>query len=542
MAAGKTFAVRRIGRGAVDDANLEFLSDNGNLCESRSAAIVSERARPAASKPAAATLLGAAAARPARGRGRRREPLSARVRNADAGRRSPIDWNSYGGERLEIRRLTRGSLIETCDCKFLYDVLLFHYNCFRSKGSSVRKNVLVIGCGTEIYRGYIIKSVSERYNVFIISATDATWAEPYAAQILYVDENSPTSLFECVKELRGRHPIDGVMTCEERYVELTTAVALDLELPCNSLESAFLCRDKYGMRSAFARNGVATASCVLVHDADGARKAAEEIGFPFVVKPRDMSGSIGVRRVDDLRSLEEHLESLSKVLSSGATRRKGFLVEEFLEGPEVSVECVVLDGRPEVVAITRKTVGFDPFFEELGHVVAPREPLAETRAIVEVVRAAHEALEIRRGVTHAELRLTPQGPRMIEIAQRLGGDRIPELVHLATGVDLAMAAADVAVGGVPDLAPRSGRAAAVRFVYPPYDCRMRGLPPNEALMAIPGIRELGWIAEAGSVHRLPPGGYLARLALVVAEGATGEDCLRTLDAAERMLELDLLPA
>lgn len=405
-----------------------------------------------------------------------------------------------------------------------------------------RKTILIVGVGTELYRGYILRSVCASYDVAILSSDEAEWARPYTKEICYFDNGSTTNnVFAAVSKIASRLQIAGVLTCEERYVEMANAIAGELALPANTMETAFACRDKHLMRAAFARRRVPTAQSVLVRSVSEATSAAKQIGFPVVVKPRSLSGSIGVQYLSNAFELEQSLVGISDVIGEGVLQRKGVLIEEYLSGPEVSVESVVVDGKVEIAAITRKQLGFHPFFEELGHMVSPHEPVADAKRIGEAVHQAHRALNIQRGVTHAELRLTPSGPRMLEIALRLGGDRIPDLVHVATGINLAAAAADIAVGKMPNTIPTKSRAAGIRFIYPPYDCNVVAVP-DKGLPEMDGVIEVSLSARPGQVYRLPPRGFLARLGLVIAEGETCDACAKTLDDAVADTEIVCQPA
>src|SRR5262245_7086963 len=164
------------------------------------------------------------------------------------------------------------------------------------------------------------------------------------------------------------------------------------------------------MRQAFEQHGVPSALSRSVSSLEEAQEVVQEIGLPVVFKPVALAGSIGVVKVERQEDVQ-HAYGVAAGASVPGTDFKNaqhtVLVEEFLSGPEISVEGVVLVGEIHTVAITRKQVGFDPYFEEIGHVVAPNEPMPEESAIRDVANRAHCALGIRFGITHAELRLTP---------------------------------------------------------------------------------------------------------------------------------------
>jgi biotin carboxylase len=212
------------------------------------------------------------------------------------------------------------------------------------------------------------------------------------------------------------------------------------------------------------------------------------------------------------------------------------LVEELLTGPEISVDCAVHRGRVHPLCVARKEVGYPPYFEEVGHVVDGADPLLADPGVLAVVQGAHAALGYADGVTHTELKLTPSGPRLVEVNARLGGDLIPYLGLRATGVDPALAAASVACGRPPELAADRKLVGAVRFFYPDRDdtavgsVRFADLPSTVDL-AVP-------LAGPGDVVSPPPRGTLfGRVALATAVAATAAECAAALDAAAAALDV-----
>jgi len=260
--------------------------------------------------------------------------------------------------------------------------------------------------------------------------------------------------------LDRKHHFDGIFTFEEASIELAAVLARALDLPFLDEATARRCRDKHDMRTAFARSEVPSAASHVATSPAEAAGFAQAIGYPVVFKPRTLASSMGVVRVDEPGQVAAAFAVAAGAAHPRFAREANILVEEYLDGPEVSVESVVVDGHVRSVAVTHKQVGLAPYFEELGHVVSPVASGADQDAIYDVVARAHAALGVNMGATHAELRLTPQGPRMIELGARLGGDLIPYVVHLATGVDLARAALDVAARVAPALTPSRARAAA----------------------------------------------------------------------------------
>jgi biotin carboxylase len=407
------------------------------------------------------------------------------------------------------------------------------------------KAVLVLSSGKQAYREYALSAIGSKYPVTLLESSEPTWQKQYITDHIIVDLSSPSAIIDAVRSRGGRERFAGVVTYHEFLVESAAMLAADLGWPSNDVACARRCRDKHLMRQAFEQHGVPSALSRSVSSLGEAREAIQQIGLPAVFKPVALAGSIGVMKVERQEDVQKAYEVAAGASVPGINFKNAqstVLVEEFLSGPEISVESVVVNGKIHTVAITRKQVGFDPYFEEIGHVVAPNEPMPEESVIRDVANRAHCALGIRFGISHAELRLTPSGPRMIEVGARLGGDLIPLLVRMATGIDLAQVAAEVACGIEPLLAPAKQSCAAIRFIYPPEDCRVVASDNGFNREKYCGLdTQVQMLAGAGEELRLPPRGFVARLAYIAVEGATSSMCRDRLDQLIREIKFPTEP-
>jgi biotin carboxylase len=204
-------------------------------------------------------------------------------------------------------------------------------------------------------------------------------------------------------------------------------------------------------------------------------------------------------------------------------------VEEYVAGSEIGAETVVLRDEVRIVAITRKRLGPEPRFQELGHSVDARDPLLNDPAVTQAVARTVRALGIEHGVLHIELRLTKRGPVVIDCDATPGGDLIPLLVARATGIDLVQAAAALATGGVPDLSPKRRQAAAVQFLHAARSGEVTHLSAPAALQCERWLDRLIWTRHPGDRVWGPPNGSVSdRLAHWVVTGADHAECDRRL--------------
>ncbi|MEV0445146.1 ATP-grasp domain-containing protein [Streptomyces spectabilis] len=395
--------------------------------------------------------------------------------------------------------------------------------------------LIVLGAGDRLYRGANLAQIAARYPVALLDPQPPAWACELAAAAVAVDLADTRAVHEAARALAERHDVGGVVTYLENHIVLAADVALGLQLPGNPPAAVAACRDKHLTRSILAGAGVPSARSYLVADADTAVEYAALLDAPVVLKPRSLGGSAGVRRADTLAQVRAAFQHAvdARLFGLEDTGTPGVLIEEYLEGPEISVECVVLGhGAVHIAAITRKALSAEPCFLETGHAVDAADPLLADSQIRDTAQAALTAVGLTRGVVHLEMRLTARGPRIIEVNARLGGDLIPRLVHLATGLSLPAIAADLAVGASPDLMPRQNRSAAIRFLYPLVTGRITAV--NTGVLA-EWVAQMAWTAAPGDhVTALPHATVEDRTALAVVTGPDPDTCYRRLElVAER---------
>ncbi|MFB7328655.1 ATP-grasp domain-containing protein [Streptomyces sp. NPDC056190] len=329
---------------------------------------------------------------------------------------------------------------------------------------SDRPVVLVVAAPDEAYRGYCLQSVAAAYDVVLIITEEPSWEVSFIRDCVVVpDPADQAALSAAGRILADRYDLAGAFTWTEWYVLPVARLARQLGLPTTAPEVMQSCRNKATARTLFAHHGVPSAASVSVRNCQEAEVAAKRIGYPVVLKPAAHAGAIGVLRVDTPAQLTAAYRAADRTAGLGA-ENTSVLVEEYLEGPEISVECVTHRGATTVVAVNRKTISAPPHFEQLAHCVDAADPLLEV--VAPAARAAISALGITDGVSHVEMRLVDGRPRLIEVNGRLAGDMICHLVRLATGIDLPRAAADIACDRAPDLTPTRSSAAAIRLIYP----------------------------------------------------------------------------
>jgi biotin carboxylase len=330
-----------------------------------------------------------------------------------------------------------------------------------------------------------------------------------------------------------------VLTFEELYTPAVCRIADLLGLPNFGAEAVENCRDKHRTRQLLAAAGLPQPQSAYAEDAAEAARIADRIGYPVVVKPRGLAGSIGVLMASGPAELAGALEITLAAAATGAQRHAGgVLVEQLVEAPEVSVDCAVVAGAVTPLFLAHKRVAGAPYFEEIGQLVDAADPLLTEPAVLSTLHRAHQVLGIHTGMTHTELKLTPEGPVILEVNARAGGDLVPHTAYGATGIEPALIAAQVATGTFTGARPSRHRVCASELVYPPRAGTIAEVVlPDPA--AHPELAAAAALVGPGDEVALPPEAYLDRCAYAITTGEDVASCVAALEAALRDLRVVL---
>jgi len=331
-----------------------------------------------------------------------------------------------------------------------------------------------------------------------------------------VDFTHPLGVVRQLMELHKQWNFQAIVPISEYGLQPSALLASQLKLPALSLKAVQNTRDKLRMRKVLEQAGLGQVRYAVCTTLEQAAAFLEDVAGPIIVKPHGGSGSDGVSKVTD----GSQLAAAFQLATAARSHHGSILCEEFIEGPEVSVEGYSTQGTFVPVAITDKMT--DERFLEVGHNQPSQHPTEVQQAAFDFTARALAALGVERAVSHTELKLTPRGPVMIETHTRMGGGSIHVLTERTTGVDLADVLVGLAFGEEPQVKPRrTGRAAAIRF----KKCEQGGLilqvhtPPVEP----------GSLIESAQVYLKPGDVALARsssldrLGHVIAVGPEDQD-------------------
>lgn len=311
----------------------------------------------------------------------------------------------------------------------------------------MQKRLLVLAAG--ILQLPVIKKAKEM-GIYVIAAdgdSNAVGLE-YADKAIVVNITSEEDVLKVAREER----IDGVIhPCSEVSMNVMGRLNDELGLSGITREQAIRATNKHLMREAFESGNAPSPKSILTENSEDAWKHLQnDFSTDGILKPSRNSGSRGIAKVSRDMDKADFVKAYDVALNE--SRDKSVLIEQFIEGPEFSIEIIVWNGNVNVLTVTDKKTTGAPHFVELGH----NQPSCFSTTDVETLKVAAvagvKALGVNNCACHAEAKLMDGKAYLMEIGARLGGDFIStELTHLSTGVDMVAAAIDVALGIEPDL-------------------------------------------------------------------------------------------
>jgi biotin carboxylase len=333
-----------------------------------------------------------------------------------------------------------------------------------------------------------------------------------------------------IAHLDDRGAVDGIVAVDDRGVVVAARTAEALGLAHNPPEAAERTRDKRALRDALAAAEVSQPRYAPIHDLD----ELPDVGFPCVVKPATLSGSQGVIRADDPTAARAAAHRANDI-GCGAP----LLVEEYVPGIEVAVEGLLRDGEFEILAVFDKPDPLEgPYFEETIYVTPSRIPGDTLDEVVRVARDAADALGLREGPVHAELRIDGDRVRVIDVAARSIGGLCARALRFGAGISLEEVILRHAVGMPIDDLTRERASSGVMMLPIPRTGTLRAVRGQDDARAVAGIVGLEIAIGPGRpVVALPEGDRY--LGFMFARADTPEEVEAALRDAHGRLEFDI---
>ena len=424
---------------------------------------------------------------------------------------------------------------------------------------------------TRTYRATDFLEAALKLNVEVVVASEeaATTADLSPRHTLVLDFSAPSAATQAIVEFAETYPIAAIVGVDDDTTLLATAASAALELPHNPVDSAKATRNKYRLRHTLATNGVSVpayqrfsiednpAEIVgvgnVIQGMDSVYSQTEspnpyrpdsQVGFPCVIKPLSLSASRGVIRADTPAEFIEAFQRTTKLLQtlqeSTDPPAQYLLVEDYIPGIEVALEGILLDGELKTLALFDKPDPLEgPFFEETLYVTPSRLSMDIQEALHHATAEAADALGLRHGPIHAELRYNDTGAHLIEIAARTIGGLCARTLRFGTGMSLEELVIRHAIGQQVEELQREQQAAGVMMIPVPKAGILGEVRGETAAHCVDGIVEVNiTIPIGGEVVPLPEGARY--LGFIFARAKTPASVESALREAHRQLEFVIL--
>lgn len=346
----------------------------------------------------------------------------------------------------------------------------------------MKKKIIIIGAN-DFQNQLILKAKDMGYETHVFAWECGDIGEKTADYFYPISIVEKEQILEICKGIKP----DGIISIASDLASITVNyVAEELGLVGNGKISSMLSTNKHLMRNAFKEMGLPSPKSIKVSSISEVDLSFHD--FPLIVKPTDRSGSRGIFKIENESQLAKAIECATE-----ESFEKKVLIEEFAEGNEFSIEYVSFKGNHFFLAATRKYTTGSPNFIEMGHSQPSGLSQDTILQIQTLIPKALNALGIKNGASHSEIKIDDNGNiRIIEIGGRMGGDCIgSDLVYLSTGYDFLEMVVDIALGNELKLEKKHELAySAVRFIFTKEDLQNLEWVKNNHSDAISRISEI----------------------------------------------------
>jgi D-alanine--D-alanine ligase len=362
-----------------------------------------------------------------------------------------------------------------------------------------------------------------------------------------VDNYNHKEVIEKVEAFFSQHPdvmVDGAITFWEDDVPLLAKMCEHFGFIGNSFETAINTRNKYEMRKRLRDCGLGSPEFHLIQSKEDLDDAMHFIGFPAVMKPvwgSDSQFVVLVKDEDEAAATYDYLvkncnEQYDPIFKYNDSQ---FLYEEYLEGTEVSLECYSQFGIPHVLGINEKQPLRPPYFIEYGDIAPARLTEEIEQDVVKLAESSLIALGVQNSLSHIELKITPKGPKIIEVASRMGGDDIYLNVKTVWGFDMLKIGFDIACGQKVESKKREASDIVIcRYFIPEYSGIITNISGIKECREMKNVLDLVVSKDVGDAVLVPPEGY-ENMGWIVTKGRSYQEAETVMERAFKKLEINV---
>ena len=400
---------------------------------------------------------------------------------------------------------------------------------------SAKRKLLLLGAGIEQCEAI---KVAQSLDLFVVAVD----ANPHAPGLKTADAGVCDDIKNVDKmtEIAKKYDVDGVMTHGVEIPEVVAMIAKNLGLPAIEPEVADRATDKLKRIECFTKHKVLCAKYATARNSDEAIQASRRVGYPCIFKPIDNSGARGVIKVDSDAQVKEAYAHTAKF-----TKELVILIEEFLQGREISTESIIYHDKVYTVALADRNYirgKFEPYFIEDGGEMPTRLSADELEKVKKVVDDAIRALGIDWGVAKGDILIDSKGiAKVIEMAARTSGGRFCSVkVPLSTGINFLKPLMQMTVGLEPDLSelqPKFSKGVAERtiFVEPGIVTSISGIEDARRIEGVVDVHVNEDVNIGSEIKRITDNSM--KKGYVTAVGKDREEAIRRAESAVEKIRI-----
>ncbi|WP_232225523.1 ATP-grasp domain-containing protein [Oceanobacillus manasiensis] len=348
--------------------------------------------------------------------------------------------------------------------------------------------------------------------------------EGYYHDLIMADIRDAQSIITAIQESPYNRKLHALIPATDFASHITAMVAESLGLRNVTYDAAVKARNKDLAKEAFINNYVPCARYQIIKSYEEALTAVQYIKYPAVIKPTNAASSQGVYLVKNEEELKSALKKLLLFKQSylGFAVRDEYLLEEYLEGQEYSIELFLEEGNTLMSVVTEKTISPPPYFVETAHIMpAMIDKDAEKKIVNTAVQALH-AIGLINGPSHVEVKMTTEGPKVIEVNGRPGGDQIAsDLLMQAKGINVFDVTIDFYLNIPINLKATKNKGASVAFLTAEKEGRLERYTNTEILINHQGVVRTTLNVQSGEKVYTPKSSD-DRLGYIITVGDTPE--------------------
>lgn len=317
------------------------------------------------------------------------------------------------------------------------------------------------------------------------------------------------------RELQETHNIQGVLTVGTDASTTVAAVAAALGLPGIRYNDAVAATNKIKMRQRLKDHGIPVPAFLPIWSLWELKESLKKLNLPVVLKPSSNMGARGVRRIQQKNELEEAFHFAKNASPNGE-----LIVEDFMDGPELSIDVIVYQNQVFFAGIADRIIEYAPYFVETGHNMPSAMAPEQIDQAKEIMRLGIEALNIHNGAAKGDIKMTPKGPMIGELAARLSGGFMSAYTYpYSTGMDSIGAAIRVALGEEPGVVDSDYHQVAIERAILDQEGRIETISGVEEALRVDGVKNIFITKEMGDLS-VSPQSNIDKIGHIVAVGQT----------------------